>query len=59
MEIFTRGIVDDFISKHSDAMTSLNRWFLTTSVNDWESPKELLETFSYVDHVGNNLYVST
>lgn len=57
MEIWIRGIVDAFIRQHPDAKASLNRWYLRTNTRSWENPLDVKETFSDVDHVGNNLFV--
>ena len=57
MQILTRKIVDDFIRKHPDAKASITRWYTECTIRDWESPKDLLETFNTADHVGKNIYV--
>ena len=57
MQILTRKIVDDFIKKHPDAKASINRWYAICTIRDWESPKDILETYNNADHIGRNYYV--
>ncbi|MBN8670907.1 MAG: type II toxin-antitoxin system HigB family toxin [Chitinophagales bacterium] len=57
MEILTRGVIDEFIRKHPDSKASLNRWYLRTSAACWETPLDVKNTFSDVDHVGESQYV--
>lgn len=57
MHIIKKGTIDSFIDQYPDSESSLIRWYLTTKAREWQSLKDIKETFGDVDYVGDDLYV--
>lgn len=55
LRVISRKAIREFGKGHSDATVSLSKWYRLTIKADWETPAELLATFSTADFVGEKV----
>lgn len=57
VRIQRRKMIDDFASKHADALRPLQRWLDVAENSIWNNHSELKKDFPSADYVGNGRYV--
>ncbi len=57
MKIANKTKLLDFVQKHSNAVTAVNKWIETVENNDIKNHTELKTIFPSADYVGNGRYV--
>ena len=57
MRIQRRKVIDDFSSKHADALRPLQRWLDIVENSIWSNHAELKQDFPTADYVGEGRYV--
>lgn len=57
MRIQRRKVIDDFSSKHADALRPLQRWLDIVENSIWSNHAELKQDFPAADYVGEGRYV--
>lgn len=57
MRIVTYKRILEFSKRYVDAENSLNFWYHTVTLKEWNNFNEMKQTFNSVDYVGNNRYV--
>lgn len=57
MRIITYKRIKEFIAQHADSEMSLNFWYHTVTIKNWDSINDLRRDFNHVDYVGNHRFV--
>ena len=57
MRIVNKEIAEQFVGKHADAQSALNRWIQIVEDANWKTHTELKQLFPSADYVGNSRYV--
>lgn len=57
MYITQRHILIDFVNRHANAVTSINRWVEYIEKANWKNHNELKADFPSADYVRNSRYV--
>lgn len=57
MVVISKAILHDFITKHQDSASALEKWYEETRAGDWSNFTELKKTFNTTDSVGQDRYV--
>lgn len=57
MVVITKGVIDAFAKKHSNAIIPLNEWYEKTKKAQWRKFSEVKLTFNSVDAIGNDRYI--
>ncbi|PSL47621.1 mRNA interferase HigB [Chitinophaga niastensis] len=57
MVIISKTAINEFSSKHPDAVDPLLYWFYISKLADWSNFSDVKESFNTVDYIGNGLYV--
>jgi mRNA interferase HigB len=57
MVIISKTILNEFAKEHTDITDSLKEWYQAVKESDWQTLKDIKQTFNSVDYVGNDRYV--
>jgi len=57
MKILNRGLLDNFIDKHTDSESALQHWINIVDDAEWNSHNDLKKDFPSADYVGKERYV--
>ena len=57
MVIISKRSINKFCESYPNATNALLEWYKKTKQSEWSDFRELKETFSTADYVGNDLYV--
>jgi mRNA interferase HigB len=57
MKLANKPILLDFVKKHTDTISAVNKWIDIIESNDFGSHNELKHVFPTADYVGNSRYV--
>lgn len=57
MKVVNQYKIQEFATKHADALKALNNWLKIMKEAKWEKHADLKQTFPSADYVGNSRYV--
>ena len=57
MKIFNKDYLEEFVKKHADSKTALNRWIQVIEEANQKTHGELKQLFPTADYVGNSRYI--